>query len=153
MLSSEINLRKNPRLRLLRFNLGLDNEEIRKSHDDVTQWFNSICESVTSTSLVVEVYEFTEDAEICKKIQNTLLVLYERIETFSVYLTPETKSQGLFSKLYEVGIVTEVHFVYGSDEVVSRYTYVSDLLLLSCLASLGLQSMSRHILPFFINYE
>ena len=50
---------------------------------------------------------FSEEVEICDKIQDTLLALYERIETFSVYLTPGTKEKGLFSKLYEVDIVVE----------------------------------------------
>ena len=107
MLSSEIDLRKNPHLRLLQFDLRLYNSEIRKSQDDVIQWFNSICESVTSNSLVVEVRYFSEEVEICDKIQDTLLALHERIETFSVYLPPGTKEEGLCSKLYEVGIVIE----------------------------------------------
>ena len=107
MLSSEIDLRKNPHLRLLQLDLNPDNSEIIKSQDDVIQWFNSISESVTSKSLVVEVRGFTEEVEICDKIQDTLLALYERIETFSVYLTPGTKGQGLFSRLYEAGIVVE----------------------------------------------
>ena len=107
MLSSEIDIRKNPHLRLLQFDLRLHRSEIRKSQDDVIRWFNSICESVTSKSLVVEVRGFTEEVAICNKIQDTLLALYERIETFSVYLTPGTKEKRLFSKLYEVGIVIE----------------------------------------------
>ena len=107
ILSSEIGLRKNPHLRLLQFDLRLYNSEIRKSQDDVIRWFNSICESVTSKSPVVEVRGLNEEVEICDKIQDTLLALYERIETFSVYLTPGTKEEGLFSKLYEVGIVVE----------------------------------------------
>ena len=107
MLSSEIDLRKNPHLRLLQFDLRLYDSEIGESQDDVIQWFNSVCESVTSKSLVVEVSGFTEEVEICDKIQDTLLALYERIETFSVYLPLGTKRNGLFSKLYELGIVVE----------------------------------------------
>ena len=107
ILSSEIGLRKNPHLRLLQFDLNLDFSTVRKSQDDVIRWFNSICESVTSKSLVVEAGGFTEEVEICDKIQDTLLALYERIETFSVYLTPGTKAKGLFPKLYEAGIVVE----------------------------------------------
>ena len=103
MLSSEIDLRKNPHLRLLQLYFS----GIKQSQDDVIRWFNSICESVTSKSLVVEVRRFTEEVEICDKIQDTLLALYERIETFSVYLTPGTKEKRLFPKLYEVGIVVE----------------------------------------------
>ena len=107
ILSSEIDLRKNTHIRLLQFDLCLYRSEIRKLQDDVIRWFNSICESVTSKSLVVEVRRFSEEVEICDKIQDTLLALYERIETFSVYLTPGTKEKGLFSKLYEVDIVVE----------------------------------------------
>ena len=107
MLSSEIDLRENSHLRLLQFSLRLHSIEVRNLQDDVIRWFNSICESVTSKSLVVEVCGFSKEAEIFDKIHDTLLALYERIETFSVYLTPGTKEQGLFSKLYEVGIVIE----------------------------------------------
>ena len=107
MLSPEIDLHTNPRLRFLEFNLRLDGREIRKSQGDVIRWFNSICESVTSKSLVVEVCDPYYEVKICNKIQDTLLALHERIETFSVYLTPGTKGRGLFSKLYGVGIVFE----------------------------------------------
>ena len=120
MLSSEIDLRKNPHLRLLQFDFDLDNSEIRKSRDDVIRWFNSICESVTSKSLVVEVRRFTEEVEICDRIQDTLLFLYDRFESFSVYLTPGTKENGLFSKLYEVGIVIEEDTRYNEDEHVGH---------------------------------
>ena len=116
MLSSEIDLRKNPHLRLLQFNLNLYDSEFRKSQDDVIRWLNSICESVTSKSLVVEVREFYEKVESCNKIQDTLLALYERIETFSVYLTLGTKEKGLFSKLYEVVIVVEEDIRYNEDK-------------------------------------
>ena len=91
---------------------------MRESQDDVIRWFNSICESVTSKSLVVEVRRFTEEVEICDKIQDTLLALYERIETFSVYLKPGTEEKGLFSKLYEVGIVVEENIDEDKDKQV-----------------------------------
>ena len=123
MLPSEINLRKNPHLRLLQFDFSFEEEKIRDLQDDVIRWFNSICESVTSKSLVVEVRNFSEKVEICDKIQDTLLALYERIETFSVYLTPGTKDQGLFSKLYDVGIVVE------EDIVEDEYKPVGDRIL------------------------
>ena len=104
MLSSETDLRKNPHLRLLQFDLRFDNSEIKESRDDVIQWLNSICQSVTSESLVVEVRWFPEEVEICDKIQDTLLVLYERIETFSVYLTPGTTEKGLFRSCMRLGL-------------------------------------------------
>ena len=118
-LFSGINLRNHPYLQLLQFNLHLGNEEMRKSQDDITQWFNSICESVTSKLLVVEVCEFSNEAEICNKIQDSLLGLNARIETLSVYL-PNTNMfrievmkmddvRKLFPKLYAMGIVTEKH--------------------------------------------
>ena len=129
MLSSEIDLRKNPHIRLLQFDLRLDRSEIGESQDDMIRWLNSICESVTSKSLVVEVRGFTEKEAICNKIQDTLLALYERTETFSVYLTPGTKEKGLFSKLYEVGIVIE--------EVISNYD----------------DSQVNCILTFFLSYS
>ena len=114
--SEAFDLSKNPHLRLPQLYLNLDIEETRNSQDNVIRWFNSICESVTSKSLVVEVREFTEKVEICDKIQDTLLALYERIETFSVYLTPGTKELGLFAKLYEAGIVVEEDIRYDEDK-------------------------------------
>ena len=116
MLSSEIDLRKNPHLRLLQFDLRLYSSEIWR--DDVIRWFNSICESVTSKSLVVEVRGFTEEVAICNKIQDTLLALHKRIKTFSVYLTPGMKAQALFSKLYEVEIVIEDYIGLATDKAV-----------------------------------
>ena len=127
--SETFDLSKNPRLRLLQFNLYLDEEEIRKSQDDMIRWFNSICESVTSKSLVVEVLNFSMEVEICDKIQDTLLALRARLGAFSLYLSEEHWDEGilvnkedirkLFSKLYEKGVVAE-KFLY-SDESVSRY--------------------------------
>ena len=144
MLSSEIDLRKDPHLRLLQFNLCLHNSEIRKSQDDVIRWFNSICESVTSKSLVVEVCGFTEEVAICNKIQDTLLALYERIETFSVCLPLGTKEEGLFSKLYEVGIVVEEDTWGNEDKVVADCILASYLSYssLSFLASPSFPPMS-----------
>ena len=71
------------------------------------RWFSSLCKSVTSKSLVVEVRGFSKEAEICNRIQDILLVLYKRIETLSVHLTRGTRERCLFSKLYEEGIVVE----------------------------------------------
>ena len=120
MLSSEIDLSKNPHLRLLQFNLklNLEDEEHRKSQDDVIQWFNSVCESVTSKSLIVEARALSRDVKICNKIQDILLALYERIETFSVYLVPRTKEEGLFPKLYEAGIVVREGILDDEDKQV-----------------------------------
>ena len=92
--SETFDLSKNPHLRLLQLDLNLSLEfdldviieEIEKSQDDVIRPFNSICESVTSKSLVVEVLNFSMEVEMCDKIQDTLLALRGRIETFSVYL-------------------------------------------------------------------
>ena len=116
-LSSEIDLRKSPHLRFLQFNLHICNREIGKSQDNVIQWFNSICETVTSKSLIVEVYGFTPEAGVCNKIQDTIVALNARIETLSVYLFNTDRFGGevmemddvrkLFSTLYEKDIVIE----------------------------------------------
>ena len=118
ILSSEIDLSKNPHLRLLQFDFSLEEKEIRDSQDDVIRWFKSICESVTSRSLFVGLEGLFNESEICNKIQDTLLALYEGIETFLVYLTPGTKEKGLFSKLYEAGIVVEEDVGYDEDKQV-----------------------------------
>ena len=78
-----------------------------------------------SKSLVVEVRGSTEDTEICDKIQATLLALYERTESFSVYLTPGTKDQGLFSSLYKLGIVVEDYIGVDRDKQVEYNIFTS----------------------------
>ena len=110
---------------MLQFDFSFDEEKIKGSQDDVIRWFNSICESVTSKSLVVEVRDCQNEVEICDKIQDTLLALYERIETFSVYLTPGTKNNGLFSKLYETGVVVEEDVGKDEDKQVGDWILTS----------------------------
>ena len=133
---------------MLQFNLYIYDEEIRKSQDDVIRWFNSICESVTSKSLVVEVRDFSEKVEICNKIQDTLLALYERIETFSVYL-PGTQDKKLFSKLYETGVVVEESILGDEDKEVADCILASYLSYssLSFLASPSFPPMSFYSTP------
>ena len=137
ILSSEIDLRKNPHLRLLQFDLNLNRQEIRESQGDVIRWFNSICESVTSNSLIVEVDTLFMEVAICDKIQDTLLALRERIETFSVYLASGTKEEGLFPKLYTAGLVVEEDIWPNKDKEVGYCILTPSLLcsFLSCLAS------------------
>ena len=154
MLSSEIDLCKSPHLRLLQFNLNLNSERIRTPPDDVIRWFNSICESVTSKSLVVEVLGFSTGVEICDKIQDTLLALRERIGTFSVYLPPGTKENGLFSKLYEVGIVIEED-IRGSENKQVGHSIPTSYLLYSSLLFLAFPSfppMSFYSTPSLLRF-
>ena len=137
MLSSEIDLRKKPHLRLLQFNFDLDDSKIRKSQDDVIRWFNSICESVTSRSLVVALDGFFNKPEICNKIQDMLLALHTRIETLSILLSTRSfygapkvdmkDVRKLFSRLYEAGIVVEKWLDPDGDETVSDYLPTSKL--------------------------
>ena len=127
---------------MLQFNLNFNIEEIGKSQGDVIRCFNSICESVTSKSLVVEVLSFPMEVEICDKIQDTFLALRERIETFSVYLTPGTEEKGLFSKLYEVGIVIEEYIGEDRDKQVG-HSIPTSYLLSSSLSFLAFPSFPR----------
>ena len=118
-LSSEIDLRTSPHLQLLQFDLHLHKKNMRKSQGDMILWFNSICSGVQSKSLVIEVSGFSEEVEICNKIQDTLLALNARIETLSVQLfcsysdastTKKRRKKNcrkLFPKLYEKGVVVE----------------------------------------------
>ena len=129
ILSSEIDLRKNPHLRLLQFDFSFEVERIRDSQDDVIRWFNSICESVTSKSLVVGLYGLSNESETCNKIQEILLTLHTRIENLSIFIsgkeydgTQEVDLEDvrkLFSRLYEAGIVVEKWL--NRDEEVSGY--------------------------------
>ena len=151
MLLSAIDLRKNPHLQLLQFDLDLNSRETRNSHNDVIRWFNSICESVTSKSLIVEVRNFSKEVEIHSKIQDTLLALYERIENFSVYLTWGTKRERLFSKLYEAGIVAEEFINIHEDKqvgycILTSYSLYSSL---SFLASPSFPPMSFYFIPSY----
>ena len=137
ILSSEIDLRKNPHLRLLQFDFSFEEEKIRDSQDDVIRWFNSICESVTSRSLVVGLYELSNESEICNKIQDILLALHARVETLSIFLSLLSfyieqnvdleDMRKLFSRLYETGIVVEKWLDRDRDEAVSGYLLISKL--------------------------
>ena len=123
MLSSEIDLRRSPYLRLLQFELGTESDD-----KAVMPWFDSICKSVTSRTLVVEVLDLTKKCQICDEIQETLLTLHQRIETFSVCLPRITKEQGVFSKLYEAGIVVKEHIGLDKYEQVGYNILTSYLL-------------------------
>ena len=136
ILFSELNFSGNPQLRFLQFNLRFEDAESREMQDDVIRGFSSICESVTSRSLVVEVYGLPKEWEVCSSIQNTLLALSERVENFCICLSEihwdervsmkKGRMQKLFSRLYEVGMVVE-NFL-DDEESVSRYSQTSSLL-------------------------
>ena len=137
MLSSEIDLRKNTHLRVLQLGFSLEENNIRDSQDDAIRWFNSICESVTSRSLVVCLDGLINKSEICNKIQDILLALHTRIETLSIFLSTEC-FQGqqnvdledvrkLFSRLYEAGIMVEKWLYPDGDETVSDDLLTSKL--------------------------
>ena len=131
ILSSEIDLRKNPHLRLLQFNFSREYEWIRDSQDDKIRWFNSICESVTSRSLVVDLYGLSKESETCNKIQEILLTLQARIKNLSIFISGKEYDgtqqvdledvRKLFSRLYEAGIVVEKWLNWYGDEVVSGH--------------------------------
>ena len=127
MLSAAIDLHRSPHLRLLQFNLHLDDVPNLLKKLNITQWFNSVCESVISTSLVVEVCDSYKDWLACNRIQDTLLALYERMDTFLVYLAPGTRERGLFSKLYEAGIVVEESIWEDEDKQVGHNILTSYL--------------------------
>ena len=116
MLSPDIDLRKNSNLRLLALSFICDHIHYETLDLVLTPWFDSLCESVTSNSLAVEVYGLPNEPKIWNKIQETLLALCARIGTLSIYIQerhlqeqvvdPEG-SRRLFSRLYETGIVVE----------------------------------------------
>ena len=99
------------------------------------RWFSLICESVASKSLIIEVREFSEEAEICDKIQDSLLALNERLETLSVYLSNSDRFwkgameirdlRTLFPILYKKGIVFSGYL--SDDESVCYYFLTSKL--------------------------
>ena len=119
----------NPHLRLLQFDFSLERQGFRDSQNDVIQCFNSICESVTSRSLVVGLYGLINELEICNKIQDVLLPLRTRIETLSIFISGQDgwgqqilhveDLRKLFSRSYEAGIVVEKRLDLHGDEVVS----------------------------------
>ena len=124
-----IDLRIYPHLRLLRFSLHIEKETIRTFPEYVIDWCSSIFESVTSNSLVVELAGFPRDVKSCDMIQNSLLSLNARLETFSVY-SPRTmdieNKERLFSRLYEAGIV--VYGFISPAQAVRRYFFALGLL-------------------------
>ena len=135
ILSTEIDLRNNPHLHLLQFNFRLEEEDIREEQDVVIKWFGSICESVTSRSLVVQVDGLFNEPEICNRIQDILLTLHTRTETLSIFLSEKDDVgrkevdledvRELFSRLYEAGIVVERSLDWV--EEVSDYLLTSKL--------------------------
>ena len=122
---------------MLQFDFRLGEEEIRDSQADVIRWFNSICESVTSRSLVVGLDGLFNRSEICNKIEDTLLALHARLENLSIFLSTSSfhrKSKvdledvrKQFSRLYEAGIVVGKLLLYFEDEAVSGYLLTSTL--------------------------
>ena len=130
ILSSVIDLSRNPHLRFLRFYLRLEHD---RTPDTVVQWFNSICESVTSSSLVVEVHGFRRNLKICSEIEDMLLALYERVKISHIYMTGLRLEEdgvvrkddipNLFPRLYELGIVIQKRL--NANEAVSRYFITS----------------------------
>ena len=136
ILSLEIDLHKNPVLQLLQFEFSFEKEKIRDWQDDVIRWFNSICESVISRSLVVCLDGLSNKSEICQKIEDTLLALHTRIETLSVFLSRDCfyeqdvgskDVRKLFSRLYETGIVVEKRLDWYRYEAVSGRFLTSKL--------------------------
>ena len=117
---------------MLQFDLRLENAQNEELQNNVIGWFSSICESITSNSLVVEVCGLPEESQICNKIENVLLALSERIETLSVYLPQGTN---LFSRLCRVRIVVESAAGYSSDEEVCHFTLRSRSLLFTVIIS------------------
>ena len=105
--------------------------------DDVIQWINSICESVTSRSLVVSLDGFFNKPEICNKIQEILLALHARIENLSIFISGKDDigrqvvdledMRKLFPRLYEAGIVVEKWLYPNGDETVSGRFLTSKL--------------------------
>ena len=117
---------------MLQFDLRLENTQNEELQNNVIGWFSSICESITSNSLVVEVCGLPEESQICNKIENVLLALSERIETLSVYLPQGTN---LFSRLCRVRVVVESTAGYSSDEEVRHFTLRSRSFLLTVIIS------------------
>ena len=151
ILCLEIDLRKNSHLRLLQFNFHLEDNGIRDEQNDVIGWFSSICESVTSRSLLVGLTGLFNETDICSKIQDIVLALHTRIETLSIFLSiksfprPSNVSledvRKLFPRLYEAGIVVEKWL--DRDEAVRRYLLTPKLpyWICSCLAGIGFWSI------------
>ena len=132
MVPSDIDLRNHRHLRLLQFNLDYNTRKIGQPLDVVLQWFDLICGSVTSKSLVIEVHGFYRWQGICDRIQDTLLALNARIETFSVYLSSgnweeeeavrKENMRRLFSRLYEAGVeVVQEDDLMCDDDKVCHY--------------------------------
>ena len=122
--------------------------------DGVIRWFKSICDSVTSKSLSIEVHGF-DGSDTWLVVQDTLVALNARIGTLLVYLSSNlvrprggklTKKniRRLLPRLYKAGIkvVVQQHSWMSEDEMVCDC--ISTYLLFSLpprLASLSFPSM------------
>ena len=82
--------------------------DLPEANDDViTQWSDSICESMTSQSLLVQLRTFPQQPKRCE-IESILLSLKKRIQSFSVFLDNHREDrQRVIPRLYEACIVTE----------------------------------------------
>ena len=112
MRSSGPNLRNNTRLRLLQVDLNIMHGDERKRKR--AEWFNSVCESVTSKSLVVELRRVSWNEKICNKIQDTILALKARTETLSVYVSAGYQVR---QELYLEWITGESYFLHYVKQV------------------------------------
>ena len=95
--------------------------------------FNSTCESIATSSLVVGVYGLPKGWEARNSIQNTPLDLSRDVLHLSLLSALGRTNVGgnggmrkLFSRIYEVGVVIE-KFLHDEDSV-SRYFQTSKLL-------------------------
>ena len=99
-----------PYLRLFDIYLGFSrSQDTGVDTRDVIPWLRSVCQSLVSPSLKIQLFELPEDSELCAEIEGMLLALNTTAMSLDIYLDVYHDERfTLFPKLYEAGIVTEM---------------------------------------------
>ena len=79
--------------------------------DATVQWFRSLCESVASEKITIQVEGFPKGVDGCRRIEDTLLSLNAHgklTKNRPIYLDEwRVDRETLFPRLYGLGLVTQ----------------------------------------------
>ena len=96
---------------MLQCSLHLQDNEDSVLEDATVQWFRSLCESVASEKITIQVEGFPKGVDGCRTIEDTLLSLNAHgklTENRPIYLDEwRVDRETLFPRLYGLGIVTQ----------------------------------------------
>ena len=102
-----VDLHRHQKLESLQFYLGLGEEDSRdEEREAVVKWFKSVCETVTSQSLKIEVSGLPHQWYSCSEIEEVLLALSKKVKELHVRVDEEFYyAEEIFPKLHRDGIL------------------------------------------------